>query len=200
MPRAKRKLRSTPGWSHAAPAPWLPLAAGTPPPRPPASLQGAGRAEWDSPRSPSGRAGDGGRGRRVAAPGYGAPRAAPREMVLQPRQPILLPEPIASAGVGEARLPTRPHLGGGGGGNGEKEDTRHPLSAPLPFPQPSCSIEDLAGREILRERERREAQGGRLCGVRERPLSPHTLSRPAWAVSAGRFRTPGRGQRKVEVR
>ncbi|XP_043739734.1 uncharacterized protein LOC122681573 [Cervus elaphus] len=105
----------------------FPLAAGTPPPRPPASLRGAGRAEWDSPRSPSGRAGDGGRGRRVAAPdnskhilcdGFSAK--------MSPVLPIRAPEPSTSSCGGDLsitghqnndRSGTPPHTAGTAGNN-----------------------------------------------------------------------------------
>ncbi|XP_074203670.1 uncharacterized protein LOC105068497 [Camelus bactrianus] len=156
--------------------------AGTPPPRQPASLRGPpGRAERDSPRSPSSRAGDSGRGRRVAAPGYDAPRAAPREM-LQPWQHHP-PSPGANRECrgGGGRSSQCVRTWGAGGGSREKEDTRHPLSAPLPFPQPSCSSKDLAEREILRERERERERGAGAAGYaefRRATFPPHTLSAP----------------------
>lgn len=123
----------------------------------------AGRAERDSPRSPSSRAGDGGCGRRVAALGYDAPRAALREM-LQPRQRHP-PSPGANRECrgGGGRSSRRVRTWGWGRGR-EKEDTKHPLSAPLPFP-PALLQQRRLSREGHLEREGEKGNGERGAGV-----------------------------------
>lgn len=160
--RQPRENSRRPRGSHAAGSA-APASPGTPPPRRRQVCGGGGAGGAGltaEPLEPGWRRRRRAQGRGSGS-GSGAMRPAPALWETPQRHP---PSPGANRECrgAAAGAPDASALGGGGGR--EKEDTRHPLSAPLPFPP--CSSADFAGGRCG-ERGRASEHGRRAAGAAE---------------------------------